>query len=516
MLASAISLNGFELGINNITSRIFEIHETVDFLTSWCLPEHGGEQKEYWNSDFTLILNENASFRDGNEIIGIYINKTNKYYPKGQFVVDILYKGLQFDQKLVNVSGMAIVCDKKAKLNESCARVLLEKHEYSISKNGSFLIHNSSLSESMIDDTVYEYAENDSVYVCLRSPATKEGDESYYLDMDIVQAYVSFVLSWVSVVAMGIVMLTYCVYSSLRNLPGCNTMNLTFSLLAMQITFLFGQRNNVIGDACKVVAHILHYEILCCFMWMNVMAYDLYRTFGNKTLLNNIRSKGKYVPRYMAYAYGTPVIAIVITSLLDNFLSESNFSPHYGRNNVCWITNKNAAIVFFALPLALIMCINSCFYMLTILSIRNVKHVLYLSDEKSRQRGKSDVFLYMRMAVVIGLTWALAFAAAYVERERLTGRILRYLFIIFNTLQGVFIFIVFVCNRRVFKLYRDSLTEMMTKISKNSASGKASQTLFRIANVMKRSVSSDTVVSTVSNSSNNSNDSTLKVIKETE
>ncbi|GFW17503.1 g-protein coupled receptor Mth2 [Trichonephila clavipes] len=519
LLASALSVNGFDLGISNTTSRIYEIYQTVDFIKSWCKPEDGGEKKQYWNSEFRLILSDNLTSTVGDRIQGIYINKTDKFYPKGQFVANILYQGQQFNQHLINVSGVAIVCEIKVQLNKSCTRVVLEKHEYLITENGSLVIMNGSIDKNVVDDSVFEEGENDSIVVCILSPVWRNNDNDYYLDLDVVQAYLSFVLSWISVCAMIAVLATYSFFSSLRNLPGCNTMNLTISLLAMQVTFLLGQRNTVTGKACKAVACLLHYEILCCLMWMNIMAYDLYKTFGNKTILNNIRSKGKYLVWYMLYAYGSPLLMVTTTSLLDHFLDDSTYSPHYGNKNVCWITSKRAAVIYFAVPLAVIMFVNFAFYILTIWSIRSVKHVLYLSNQKSNQRGKSDVFLYARMASVIGLTWTLAFFAAYTREDRLTGKILSYLFIIFNTLQGLFIFCVFVCNRRVFNLYRDAIRKSINKISRNPASKKTSERLNRLMNVIHRSVSTDTVVSTISSSSTcstRSGDSDLKTIEEAE
>ncbi|GBM30894.1 G-protein coupled receptor Mth2 [Araneus ventricosus] len=508
LMASALSVNGFDLGINNSTSRVYEIHQTVDFLKSWCNPKDGGIMKRYWNSEFKLILNDNVTLPTGDRIKGIYINKTGQFYPKGQFVADILYQGHQFNQNLINVSGLAVICDRKVHLNESCTRVILERDEYFITENGS-LILNDSLRDKVIDDSVYEWAENDSIVVCLLPPIKKEVDDGYYLEMDAVQAYLSFALSWISVFAMIAVLVTYCIFSSLRNLPGCNTMNLTFSLLAMQITSLFGQRNTVTGDVCKGVSILLHYVILCCLMWMNIMAYDLYKTFGNKTVLNNIRSKGKYLFRYMLYAYGLPLLIVLTTALLDKYLEDSIFSPQYGKNNFCWITNKYAAAMYFATPLAVIMCVNFIFYLLTICSIRNVKHVLYLSNQKKNQRGKSDVLLYFRMALVIGLTWAFAFAAAYTKQDRLTGQILTYLFIISNTLQGVYIFAVFVCNRRVDELYREGIRKLFAKASGGPAGKK---TFGGLMNALRRTVSTETVVSIVSNSSSCSNRSVVSTV----
>ncbi|GIX84938.1 g-protein coupled receptor Mth2, partial [Caerostris extrusa] len=150
LLASALSVNGFDLGIGNRTSRIYEIHQTVDFLESWCNPKEGGEMKKYWNSDFKLILNDNVTSTMGERI-----------------------------KNLINVSGLAVVCDWKVQLNESCARIILEKHEYLIQENGSVLILNGSTDS--IDVSVFEEAENESIVVCLLSSKIIV-DDDYYME----------------------------------------------------------------------------------------------------------------------------------------------------------------------------------------------------------------------------------------------------------------------------------------------------------------------------------------------
>lgn len=507
MLASSLSMNGFELDIHNVSSRIFEIHQTVSLLTSWCNSSGIKEKIEYWNSEFSLITSEDNPTLSNNQIKGIYVNKTGKFYPRGQFVADILFQGYQFSGNLINVSGVAIVCDFKKTLNESCPRILIKMHEYTL-ENGSLIIHNENIPN--VDTSAFEKAENGSLWVCVFLKASSKND---ICEPDEVMERVSYILLWISVAAMLVVLLTYIAFGSLRNLPGCNTMNLTFSVTIMQITFLFGQRDRVTGIACKIVAHLLHYEILCCFMWMNVMAFDLYKTFGNKNILSNIRSKRKYLPRYMAYAYLSPVVIILTTSLLDIFAPESRFAPNYGLGNGCWITKQYSAVLFFAVPLAAIMCLNFLLFLLTVLAMRSVKNLLNLENQKS-QRGRNDVFLYAKMALVIGLTWSVSFAAAYTDECILFGKILRDLFIVLNTLQGVFIFWVFVCNRRIYELYKKAFVNLFQKILNHVKYEGNLATISRFSNVMTRTKSNDTVVSTLSNISTSSGDSNLSIIPE--
>ena len=43
---------------------------------------------------------------------------------------------------------------------------------------------------------------------------------------------------------------------------------------------------------CKIVAVIVHFTTLATFFWTNIMAWDIYKTFGQRTVLSHIRPTG--------------------------------------------------------------------------------------------------------------------------------------------------------------------------------------------------------------------------------
>ena len=43
---------------------------------------------------------------------------------------------------------------------------------------------------------------------------------------------------------------------------------------------------------CRAVAVIIHFTTLATFFWTNIMAWDIYKTFGQRTVLSHIRQKG--------------------------------------------------------------------------------------------------------------------------------------------------------------------------------------------------------------------------------
>ena len=69
-----------------------------------------------------------------------------------------------------------------------------------------------------------------------------------------------------------------------------------------------------------------------------------------------------------------------------------------------------------------------------------------------------------QMSTLLGFTWVFGFVAAFANVTALW-----YIFIILNSLQGVYIFIAFICNKRVFELWRDSCT-CLDRVSSTSSS----------------------------------------------
>ena len=61
------------------------------------------------------------------------------------------------------------------------------------------------------------------------------------------EGYLTAVLSRVSIVALFSVLLTYCLFPRLRNLPGVNTMSLTFALFLAEVIFITGENVQVSG-----------------------------------------------------------------------------------------------------------------------------------------------------------------------------------------------------------------------------------------------------------------------------
>ncbi|CAF2809774.1 unnamed protein product [Rotaria sp. Silwood2] len=229
----------------------------------------------------------------------------------------------------------------------------------------------------------------------------------------------------------------------------------------------------------------IHFFYLASFFWMNVMAFDLWKTFhkGFSLYIYEIRER---LPFYALYAWGMPVIIVLIGIILD--AKNARLKPCYGRffrgcydvcfrtkNDTplqgCWIESALMRFVLFGCPVAIILVINFVFYALTVRSIRRGLQKVRVQVERKFQRkkqvvpGEHDVKIYMRMAVLAGFGWTIGFILFILPDnqqgfKRFLVASVKYLFILLNATPGLFIFAVYVCNRRVLLLYRQLLTQI--------------------------------------------------------
>ena len=126
-----------------------------------------------------------------------------------------------------------------------------------------------------------------------------------------------------------------------------------------------------------------------------------------------------------------------------------DFRPGFGRKN-CWFSHRYALLVFFALPLALVMVLNITFFSSSAHMIFSTTSTTRFTSSSGTQR---DFRLYIRLALVMGLTWTVGLIAGYLNVEGLW-----YTFIALNTLQGLFIFLAFTCTEKVVRAASDTLS----------------------------------------------------------
>ncbi|XP_056006787.1 latrophilin Cirl-like [Ostrea edulis] len=254
---------------------------------------------------------------------------------------------------------------------------------------------------------------------------------------DTALSVITYVGCTVSLVTQMMAITVFSCVTSLNSERICVHKNLCFAITAAQLVFLTGIKAVQIKIICSVIALLLHYFYSAVFVWMLVEGLLLYskvvQVFGTE------KSRIAY---YYAFGWGLPLV-LVVTSATANWKG-------YGTSRSCWLSTTDGTIWSFTGPAVSVIVVNVVILWLVMRVILSLER----SDE-SRQI-KSGVKGAMFLLPLLGLTWIFGLLA--VNEDTI---IFQYLFAIFNSLQGFFIFLFHcVCNSEV----RQALGRMREKI----------------------------------------------------
>uniref|UniRef100_UPI00398E45F5 adhesion G-protein coupled receptor G2-like isoform X22 n=1 Tax=Pristiophorus japonicus TaxID=55135 RepID=UPI00398E45F5 len=276
--------------------------------------------------------------------------------------------------------------------------------------------------------------------------------------------FITYIGCGLSSIFLAITLVTYLAFEKLRrDYPAKILINLCTALLLLNMVFLIDawiSTYNIEG-LCIAVAVFLHYFLLVSFTWMSLEAFHMY--------LALVKVFNTYVHRYMlkfcVIGWGTPIVVIavvLITGPTNYGLGKYAKDTNNTLDEFCWINNDIAFYVGVVAYFCLMFLVNvSMFIVVMIQLCRIKKKKQHQSAQRSALRDMKSVGGF---TVLLGITWGFSFFA--------WGPVnipFMYLFAIFNTLQGVFIFIIFcAAKENVQKQWRRYLCCGKLRLAENS------------------------------------------------
>ncbi|XP_064190652.1 adhesion G protein-coupled receptor L3 isoform X2 [Anguilla rostrata] len=246
----------------------------------------------------------------------------------------------------------------------------------------------------------------------------KNPDPVHNLLLDVI-TYVGILLS---LVCLLICIFTFCFFRGLQSDRNTIHKNLCISLFVAESLFLLGINRADQPIACAVFAALLHFFFLAAFTWMFLEGVQLYIMLVE--VFESEHSRRKY---FYLVGYGVPALIVGVSAAVDY--------QSYGTDRVCWLRLDTYFIWSFIGPATLIIMLNVIF--LGIALYKMFHHTAILKpDSGCLDNIKSWVIGAIALLCLLGLTWA--FGLMYINESTV---IMAYLFTIFNSLQGMFIFI---------------------------------------------------------------------------
>ena len=248
----------------------------------------------------------------------------------------------------------------------------------------------------------------------------------------------------VSLVCLAMSFITFCLFPRLRTLPGKNNMSLIMSLIIAQTMFLissFGQLESG-SDGCKLVGILTHFFWLVAIFWMNICTFHVFRVFTGIEALS-VESEMKSFATYIAYTSVLPICLVVINIIVSIVWSEGT-DIGYGKNT-CYISSEKMIGFTFGIPVGFVIISNLIMFAFFIYKIKTAPSV-----SKDVKNERNDIIIFAKLSTLTGFTWIFGFIYSWTDIE-----VFSYLFIILNATQGVFLFLSFVCNKRVLSMYKN-------------------------------------------------------------
>ncbi|XP_050000472.1 adhesion G-protein coupled receptor G5 isoform X2 [Alexandromys fortis] len=224
-------------------------------------------------------------------------------------------------------------------------------------------------------------------------------------------------------------------------------MNLHGSVLLLNVTFLLSSQMalpTVPRSVCTVLAATLHYALLSCLTWMAIEGFNLYLLLG--------RVYNVYIHRYLlklcVLGWGFPALLVLLLLVIKS----SVYGPHvisFSKSQENGTSFQNVSMCWVRSPMVhrvLVMGyggLTSLFNLLVLAWALRILCRLRAPDKALSSWAYRDTFMVLGLTVLLGTTWALAFFSFGVF---LLPQI--FLFTIFNSLYGFFLFLWFCSQRR--------------------------------------------------------------------
>ena len=199
---------------------------------------------------------------------------------------------------------------------------------------------------------------------------------------------------------------------------------------------------------------------------MNVLSFVIFKSVRRTTLKWEDKRSVKI---YAVYALATPILISIATAVAEFVPSENenliSIKPDFGQRKCFFDPDKQlSSLVFFYLPLLLILTTSIILFVLTICRIsKNSWNTESVScQQKSfRNHFSTAVKLYL----ILGINWIFEFVSfiAGWQWDQTLAKNLSYFSDVVNLLQGLLIFVVLVCNKKVWK-------KLKAKMSRQSES----------------------------------------------
>lgn len=437
-------------------------------------------------SDRTLVARvcRDPEFCDGHACIRKCCAENEFFYARGCNKLAVPDERIEFHEALANAvnqtnsSAFSTTKDYGVLIGKPCKYGMYpmdpREEEWLLTSEGHVFIEDYAVHDlnKYCMDVFYNISEFENsfyLFACFDHPPTTDVSVRYRMNT---------ALQIVSCAFLLMTLLVYACLPSLQNLHGktlmCHVSSLLVAFICLSIiTWISSDATaKQYATACKTLGYTMLFSFLSAFSWLNVMCFDIWWTFGvlRGSTMTKAREDRKKFLLYCLYTWGLSflVLILAITSDITDILPDY-LMPNIGINS-CWFMQLRDAygeLIFFIGPVMIMLISNVVFFVLTSIHCNKVKAEIKRvtadpADPRSK-RFRSDrkrFVMNVKLFIVMGMSWICEmvsfFLIKYLDHAH-WHHVLFYTSDVFNCLQGLLIFILFVLKSRVYQALRKRL-----------------------------------------------------------
>ncbi|XP_029905498.1 adhesion G-protein coupled receptor D2 [Myripristis murdjan] len=247
---------------------------------------------------------------------------------------------------------------------------------------------------------------------------------------ELILTKLTFIGSGASLCALVITLMLFTVLDIPKSDRTSIHKNLFIALICAQVVLLCSGSAIHNKVACTLVAALLHLFFMAAFSWMLVEGLLLW----SKVVAVNL-SEDRHMKYYYLIGWGLPVLIVTITL--------ASASGKYSADGHCWLSVQNGVIWGFAGPVIFIIMVNimvlTRVVVITISTAKRRSIMLAMGTspvEQAYEQIRAAVKAVLVLLPILGLTWLCGVLVPF-------SIVMAYIFILLNSLQGLFIFLIY-------------------------------------------------------------------------
>lgn len=262
---------------------------------------------------------------------------------------------------------------------------------------------------------------------------------------------ISLVGCLISMVCLVVTIVVYIFYwKVLKSERSMILINLCVTLFIAYLVFLVGVNKTGSQVGCRVVAVLLHFIYLEVFLLMLTQGINL-----ALTVLKPLK-KQRYGWQMVLTSYGICLLIVAISMA-------STQLKGYGNAKFCWLSLESGLLWAFLAPVLFVIVANSVIIVIVLRAMFGTAAVKKKTDKEKLRTGIRSLLILLP---VMGTTWVVGIFA--VNRETL---VFQYLFAIFNSVQGLLIFIFHcVLNAKIREAFKRTKASLFVSETVSTAS----------------------------------------------